>query len=94
MRPLLASVADVQARTDQEFNETDNARVAVLLGDATAMVGVLVPDMPMPPPDTAVAVIAAAVLRALATPPDGIRTETVGGLHSNVSSRRRWALFY
>jgi hypothetical protein len=57
---------------------TSSKRAAVLLLDASAVVGALVPDMPQPPPDTAVGVVSMAVLRALATPSDGLSTETVG----------------
>jgi hypothetical protein len=74
----LATLADVQARSAQPLNDEQQARATVLLLDASAMVGTLVPDMPQPPPDTAVGVVSTAVLRALANPADGLTTETVG----------------
>jgi hypothetical protein len=74
----LASVGDVQARAAQPLDDEQLARAAVLLADASAIVHTKVPDMPQPPPDTAVGVVATAVLRALATPADGLTNETVG----------------
>jgi hypothetical protein len=74
----LATVTDVQARTPQPLTDEQKARVAVLLADASAIARSKVPDMPAPPPDTAVGIICTAVLRALATPADGIESETVG----------------
>lgn len=75
---LLATVADVQARSAQPLDDEQLARVAVLLADASAIVRTKVPDMPQPPPDTAVGVVCTAALRALATPADGLTNETVG----------------
>ena len=74
----LATVADVQARSAQPLDTEQQARAGVLLADASAMIRVLVPDMPQPPPDTVVGVVTTAVLRALATPADGLTTESVG----------------
>lgn len=76
---MLATVADVQARTDVELTPAQQARAAVLIADATALARSGVIPFPEPPPDTAVGVICTAVLRALATPPDGNASETVGG---------------
>lgn len=67
---------DVQARTDQQFTLAERARVAVLCADATAMARGLVPTMSTPSPPTAVGVVSTAVLRALATLPEGIKTST------------------
>lgn len=75
----LATVADVQARTDVELAPEQQARAAVLIADASAMARNRVPDLPSPPPATAPGVICTAVLRALASPPDGNKSETVGG---------------
>ncbi|MFC5059798.1 hypothetical protein [Saccharothrix xinjiangensis] len=75
----LATVADVQARTEVQLTAEQQARAAVLVGDASAIVRARVPDLPDPPPATAPGVIATAVLRALASPPDGNKSETVGG---------------
>lgn len=69
----LATVDDVQARTEQEFTPAERARVTVLCADASAMARSLVHSMTVPPPDTAVGVVSAAVLRALATPPEGLK---------------------
>jgi hypothetical protein len=77
--PVLATIVDVQARHSQPLSDAEQARAAVLLADATAIAYAQVPDLPDPPPPTAVGVICTAVLRALATPADGIRSETVGG---------------
>ncbi|MFC0434566.1 hypothetical protein [Kutzneria buriramensis] len=74
----LATVSDVQARSPQPLDDQQQARAAVLLADASAIVQAKVPDMPQPPPDTAVGVVATAVLRALATPADGLTNESVG----------------
>lgn len=65
---LFATVADVQARSPQPLDDEQQARAAVLLADASAIIRTKVPDMPQPPPDTAVGVVCTAVLRALATP--------------------------
>lgn len=75
----LATVSDVEARTEQEFTSVERARVAVLCADASAMARSLVPSMPVPAPPTAVGVVSAAVLRALATPPEGLKDEAIGG---------------
>ncbi len=75
---LLATVADVQARSAQLLDDEQLARAVVLLADASAIVRAKVPDMPQPPPDTAVGVVCTAVLRALATPADGLTNESVG----------------
>lgn len=75
----LATVIDVQARTEVELDVAQQARAAVLIADASALARTRVPTMSSPPPETAVGVICTAVLRALATPPDGTKSETVGG---------------
>ncbi|PWK83191.1 hypothetical protein C8D88_11176 [Lentzea atacamensis] len=77
--PLLATVDDVQARTEQQFTPAERARVTVLCADASAMARSLVPSMTVPAPATAVGVVSAAVLRALATPPEGLKDEAIGG---------------
>ncbi|CRK55431.1 hypothetical protein [Alloactinosynnema sp. L-07] len=76
--PPLATVVDVQARTDVAFTPEQQSRVAVLIADATALVHARVPGLSSPAPPTAVGVISTAVLRALATPPDGNASETIG----------------
>lgn len=76
---LLATVDDVQARTDHQFTTDERARVAVLCADASAMARSLVPTMPVPAPATAVGVVSTAVLRALASPPEGLTEEAIGG---------------
>ncbi|MCP3800325.1 hypothetical protein NLX83_13760 [Allokutzneria sp. A3M-2-11 16] len=89
----LASVADVLARTDQEFNDAERARIAVLCADATAIARSRVPTMPSPPPPTAVGVVAAAVLRAMDTPPENVRAEAVGG-HSRTLAHEGGGLYF
>jgi hypothetical protein len=74
----LATVTDVQARTEVQLNTEQQNRAAVLIADASAIVYAKVPDLPQPPPATAVGVICTAVLRALASPPDGNKSETIG----------------
>lgn len=49
---LLATVDDVQARTDHQFTADERNRVAVLCADASAMARSLVPTMPVPAPAT------------------------------------------
>lgn len=75
----LATVADVQARSVVALAGEQVARAAVLISDASALARARVPTLPTPPPATAVGVICTAVLRALAAPPDGNKSETVGG---------------
>jgi hypothetical protein len=74
----LATVADVQDRAPQPLTDAERDRASVLIADASAIVVVKVPDLPQPPPATAVGVICTAVLRALASPADGNKSETVG----------------
>lgn len=76
--PPLATVADVQGRTEVPLSAEQRARASVLIADASAIVYARVPDLPRPPPATAVGVISTAVLRALASPPDGNKSERVG----------------
>jgi hypothetical protein len=83
--PPLATPDDVQARADHPLTDMERVRVTVLLADATAIAYTHVPDIPTPPPPTAVGVICTAVLRALSSPPDGIRSETVGGYSRTVA---------
>jgi hypothetical protein len=75
----LATVDDVQARTAQQLTPAERARVTILCADASAMARSLVPSMTVPAPPTAVGVVSAAVLRALATPPEGLKDEAIGG---------------
>jgi hypothetical protein len=77
--PHIATADDVQARTEQEFTPAERARVTVLCADASAMARSLVPSMTVPPPATAVGVVSAAVLRALAAPPEGLKDEAIRG---------------
>lgn len=88
----LATVEDVQARTDVELSTAHRARVTVLIEDASALVNVRVPDLPDPPPATVTGVISTAVLRALAAPPDGNVSETVGG-HSRIAAHAGGGLY-
>ncbi|WP_158885071.1 hypothetical protein [Amycolatopsis anabasis] len=88
----LATVADVQARTDEALSTEQQARVAVLIADASAIIRHDVPNMPEPPPDTAVGVVCTAVLRALASPADGNASETVGG-HSRTAAHAGGGLY-
>jgi hypothetical protein len=88
----LASAEDVQARADHVLTNTERVRVTVLLADATAIAYTHVPDIPTPPPATAVGVICTAVLRALSSPADGIRSETVGG-HSRTVAHEGGGLY-
>jgi hypothetical protein len=83
--PPLAAVDDVQARADHTLSDQERTRAVALIADATAIAYTHVPDIPTPPPPTAVGVICTAVLRALASPPDGIRSETVGGYSRTVA---------
>lgn len=88
----LATVADVQARTELQLTPEQQARTAVLVGDASAIARARVPDLSDPPPATAPGVIATAVLRALASPPDGNKSETVGG-HSRTAAHEGGGLY-
>ncbi|WP_026424675.1 hypothetical protein [Actinokineospora inagensis] len=88
----LATVSDVQARTDQDMTPEQQARAAVLIADASALARSRVMPFPNPPPDTAVGVICTAVLRALGTPADGTKSETVGG-HTRVPAREGGGLY-
>lgn len=88
----LATVADLQARTEVQLTTEQQARAATLLADASALARARVPNLPDPPPDTAPGVICTAVLRALAAPPDGNRSETVGG-HSRVAAHEGGGLY-
>jgi hypothetical protein len=78
-RTPLATVDDVQVRTDVQLTAEQQARAAVLLSDASALARARIPGLPDPPPETAPGVICTAVLRALASPPDSNKSETVGG---------------
>ena len=89
----LATVVDVQARTDVQLSAAQRVLVAVLLGDASALARQRVPDLPDPPPDTAPGVICTAVLRALASPADGNTSETVGG-HSRTAAHAGGGLYF
>jgi hypothetical protein len=75
----LAMFADLQARTEIKLSPGQETRATVLLTDASARVRQQVPDLPDPPPETAPGVVCTAVLRALASPPDGKTSETVDG---------------
>lgn len=88
----MATVADVQARTEVQLTAAQQARAAVLVGDASAIIRVRVPDLPDPPPATASGVIATVVLRALASPPDGNKSETVGA-HARVAAHEGGGLY-
>ncbi|MCP2248184.1 hypothetical protein [Lentzea aerocolonigenes] len=89
----LATADDVQARTEQQFTPAERARVTVLCADASAMARTLVPAMTDPPPATAVGVVSAAVLRALATPPEGLKDEAIGG-HSRTLAHDGGGLYF
>ncbi|WP_433268168.1 hypothetical protein ACQPZF_03540 [Actinosynnema sp. CS-041913] len=88
----LATVADVQARTEVQLTVEQQARAAVLIGDASAVIRARVPELSDPPPATAPGVIATAVLRALASPPDGNKSESVGS-HSRVAAHEGGGLY-
>ncbi|WNV86572.1 hypothetical protein [Umezawaea sp. Da 62-37] len=88
----LATVADVQARTEVQLTPEQQARAAVFIGDATAIIRTRVPDLSDPPPATAPGVIVTAVLRALASPADGNKSETVGS-HSRVAAHEGGGLY-
>ncbi|ONI86927.1 hypothetical protein ALI144C_09740 [Actinosynnema sp. ALI-1.44] len=60
------------------LNAEQLSRAAVLIADASAIVYAKVPDLSQPPPATAVGVICTAVLRAMASPADGNKSETIG----------------
>lgn len=83
--PPLATVDDVQARAARPLDESERARAAVLIHDATAIVHARVPAIGHPPPATAVGVISTAVLRALETPADGLASETAGNWSRTVA---------
>ena len=91
--PTLATFADLQARTEIKLSSEQEARATVLLTDASARVRQQVPDLPDPPPDTAPGVVCTAVLRALASPPDGNTSETVGG-HSRTAAHAGGGLYF
>ncbi|OKI28602.1 hypothetical protein A6A25_30795 [Saccharothrix sp. CB00851] len=80
----VANVANVQARTEAQLTTEQQTRAALLVGDASAIIHARVPDLSDPPRATAPGAIATAVLRALASPPDGNKSETVGGQHNNL----------
>ncbi|MFD8494261.1 hypothetical protein [Amycolatopsis sp. NPDC059657] len=88
----MATVADLQARTEYDLTTGQQARAAVLIADASALARARVPDLPDPPPATAPGVICTAVLRALAAPPDGNKSETVGG-HSRTAAHAGGGLY-
>ncbi|SDC25707.1 hypothetical protein [Actinokineospora iranica] len=90
--PPLATVVDVQSRTDVELTQAQQARAAVLIADASALARARVVPFPDPPPETAVGVICTAVIRALAAPPDGNKSETVGG-HTRVAAHEGGGLY-
>lgn len=90
--PPLATITDIQARTEVQLTAEQQARAAVLVGDASAIIRTRVPDLPDPPPATAPGVIATAVLRALAAPPDGNKSESVGA-HSRVAAHEGGGLY-
>lgn len=89
----LATADDVQARTEQQFTPADRARVTILCADASAMARSLVPTMPVPAPATAVGVVSAVVLRALATPPEGLKNEAIGG-HARTLAHEGGGLYF
>ncbi|KJK50423.1 hypothetical protein UK23_10500 [Lentzea aerocolonigenes] len=89
----LATVDDVQARTEQVLTPAERARVTILCADASAMARSLVPSMTVPAPATAVGVVSAAVLRALATPPEGLKDEAIGG-HSRTLAHDGGGLYF
>ena len=91
--PLPATADDVQARTEQQFTPAERARVTILCADASAMARSLVPSMTVPAPPTAVGVVSAAVLRALATPPEGLKDEAIGG-HSRTLAHDGGGLYF
>jgi hypothetical protein len=93
LMPPLATVDDVNARADHPLTDPERVRATVLITDATAIVYTHVPDIPTPPPATAVGVICTAVLRALSSPADGIRSETVGG-HSRTVAHEGGGLYF
>lgn len=69
-RTQLATISDVQARTEVDLSTEQKARTAVLIDDIR--VGVRAHARPHEPsPDTAGGVICTAVARALATPAGG-----------------------
>lgn len=88
----LATVMDVQARTEVALSNEQQARATVLIADASALARARVPNLPTPPPATAAGVISTAVLRALASPPDGNTSETVGG-HSRTAAHAGGGLY-
>ncbi|MBP2320487.1 hypothetical protein JOF56_000872 [Kibdelosporangium banguiense] len=88
----LATVSDVQDRAPQPLTEAERARATVLILDASAIAFSKVPDLPQPPPATAVGVICTAVLRALASPADGNKSETIGG-HSRTAAHEGGGLY-
>ena len=90
---LLATVDDVQARTEQQFTLEERVRVSVPCADASAMARSLVPAMAVPPPATAVGVVSAAVLRALAAPPEGLKDDAIGG-HSRTLAHDGGGLYF
>jgi hypothetical protein len=92
MAPL-ATVDDVQVRADHPLTDSERTRATVLIADATAIIYTDVPDISTPPPATAVGVVCTAVLRALSSPADGMRSETVGG-HSRTVAHEGGGLYF
>jgi hypothetical protein len=89
----LATVDDVQDRSDHPLTDSERTRATVLIADATAIIYTDVPDISAPPPATAVGVVCTAVLRALSSPADGMRSETVGG-HSRTVAHEGGGLYF
>lgn len=67
--------------------------MTILCADASAMAHALVPMMTVPPPATAVGVVCAVVLRALAAPPEGLKEEAIGG-HSRTLAHDGGGLYF
>ncbi|GAB3873785.1 hypothetical protein GCM10029964_014630 [Kibdelosporangium lantanae] len=53
----LATVDDVQARADHTLTDQERTQAVALLADAVAIAYTHVPDIPTPPPPTAVGVV-------------------------------------
>jgi hypothetical protein len=64
--PPLATVADIQARTDVEQTVEKQARAAVQIADASAIIRARVPELSDPPPRDRTRCDPTALLRTMA----------------------------
>lgn len=71
-----ATLQQFEARFERPLTAAEQARVTVLLDDASAIIRAQMPNLPDPPPETVVGVVCAMVARAIRNP-EGKRSETI-----------------